>query len=305
MEKKISLENKSFQEKIKIWIMAARPKTLTASFVPIVVGTLLSTSVVPSINWILAIFTLFSALLIHVGINLINDAWDFRRGADNENRLGFIRVTQMGLLSSEEVMRGACVCFGLALALGIPLMMHSGWPLVLVLLTSCVFGYFYTGGPYPLAYWGLGELFVLLFYGWVCTMTPYFIQTGKMGLAPFIAGTQIGLLGVAMIAINNLRDIKGDKEANKKTLAVLFGVKFARIEISIVWLLPFLLGIYWALNGAIIMAVLPLVLVKFAFHQIRLIWNLEPSREYNSIFVSSALIHFLFGVLFTIGYIFR
>lgn len=298
-EEKVSPKPPQGIEGVKVWIMAARPRTLTASVIPILAGTVLATG---QINWFIACMTMLSAVLIQIGINLINDALDFQRGADNEHRIGFKRVTQQGLLTPQQVLRGGFLCFVLSLVVGIPLIMQGGWVVLFVLLTCIILGYFYTGGPFPLAYHGLGEPFVLVFFGWVCTATAYFMQTGTVDYKPLLAGTQIGLLAVAMIAMNNLRDIKGDAQVNKRTLAVLFGVTFARLEISVTALLPFLLGLFWFLLGRDLAALLPFLALPAVYRNLRSIWQYDPSPIYNRFFVQSALIHLLFGLLLIVGY---
>lgn len=302
VDEKVLPPSPNFLEQFKIWCMAARPKTLTTSLIPISMGTILATSSVEQIKWFTAFFTLLSAILIQIGINLINDALDFKKGADNEHRIGFKRVSQLGLLTPQQVLRGGFICFALSLLAGIPLIVEGGWLFLSVLLVCMTFGYLYTGGPMPLAYYGLGEPFVLLFFGWVCTATAYYAQTHRIDYYPFLAGTQMGLLAVAILAINNLRDIKGDAQANKKTLAVLFGKIFAKTEISFCSLVPFFLGLYWLKAGHTFGALLPFLILPIVYRNLKLIWQQDPSPLYNRFFIQSALIHLLFGLLFIAGY---
>lgn len=280
-----------------VWWIAARPKTLTAITVPVVVGTLLA----HSIDWVLAGLTLACAIFVQIGINLFNDALDFKRGADTKERLGFIRVTERGLLSPGQVMTGAVVCYGIAALCGIPLIMQGGPVVCAFLLLSFTFGYFYTGGPYPLAYYGLGELFVILFFGWLSTMIGYFLQTGFFSWTSFVAGTQVGLLSTAMIATNNLRDIEGDARANKQTLAVRYGKAFARAEISLLSLFPFLLGFYWFYAGYLLACALPFIVLPLSIRVLQSIWQTEPGRVYNEYFFKTCIIHLLFGLMLAAG----
>lgn len=288
----------------KIWMMAARPRTLAITIIPILVGTLLALPKV-QINWFLAFLTCASAVLIQVAINIFNDACDFKRGVDNEKRLGFKRVSQMGLMSPEQLLRGGIICYMAAGLLGIPLILVGGWPLAAVLLVSMIFGYLYTGGPYPLAYYGLGEVFVILFFGWECTLTAYYMQTASLDLEPFIAGTQLGLLSTAILSTNNLRDIVGDADNNKRTLAVLLGSKFARWEITLLMILPFCLGVYWIQKGYLFAGLLPCLTLPLVYNSLKTILTTAPSKEFNRIFLHIALIQMLFGLLWVLGYLLR
>lgn len=288
-------------EQIKIWIQAARPKTLTAGIIPILIGTMLASHIVGSISWIPALQTLICSILIQIGINLTNDALDFKKGADNDKRIGFKRVTHLGLLAPKHVLMGGFFCFALALLCGIPLIFNAGWPLLVVLLVSILFGYLYTGGPIPLAYYGLGDIFVFLFFGVVCTVTAYYVQTGFIDFKSFLAGAQIGCLATGMIGINNMRDIECDCIAKKRTLAVLFGKTFARSEISIMTLMPLLLGIYWIQTGYLLAGLLPFILVPKMFQNLKFLWKEDPNPRFNDYFIQSTQIHFLFGLLLIIG----
>src|SRR5258707_8789234 len=221
------------------WILAARPKTLAAAVVPVLIGTALAAKGPLPLDWWLFACTLGGALFIQIGTNFVNDALDFRKGADTAERLGPLRVTQAGLLSAGAVMRGAYVCFFLAALCGIPLVLHSGWPLLAIGLGSIAAAYAYTGGPYPLAYHGLGELFVLVFFGLVAVSGTFYIQRGTLDWTVLAMGTAVGLLAVALLAINNLRDAKNDVRSGKRTMAVRLGETFARIEIAVSVLLPF------------------------------------------------------------------
>ncbi len=258
-EESVLIQQKKNLEMLTPWILAARPKTLTASLAPVLVGTLLAKNDVDSLNWVLAAFALISAILIQIGINLINDALDFKKGADTKDRLGPIRVTQAGLLSFKHVLMGGFFCFALALLCGIPLILQGGWPVFIVLLICVINGYLYTGGPSPLAYSGLGDICVFIFFGLVLTCTVFYLQTGILDGQAWLAGTQMGLLGTVLIAINNLRDHMGDAKAQKKTLAVRFGPTFARLEITFLSFAPFFLGLLWIGYEAKWVAILPLL----------------------------------------------
>jgi len=288
---------------LEILIMAARPKTLPVSAVAIIVGTLLAVGEVSQIQWITALFALICAFAIQIGINLINDAIDFKKGADTEERLGPQRVTQAGLMSYQQVLTYGFAFFFFAFICGIPLMLAGGWPLFWALIASITFGYLYTGGPFPLAYLGLGEIFVLIFFGYVITFSAFYIQTKAINSNCILAATQLGLLAILPIAINNARDIKTDQSVNKKTLAVLFGLTFARWEITILSILPYFIGIGWAIKGLPLMTVLPLLAFHGAYKNVRNIWQKPPGTIYNQYLARSAQNQLFFGLLLMTGYL--
>lgn len=285
----------------KAWFLATRPRTLPVSLPPIIVGTTLAARHIDHLNWILVVSMLLCSLAIQIGTNLVNDALDFKKGADAEGRLGPKRMTQEGLLSFKQVMGAGSFCFGLALIFGIPLIIAGGWPLVFILLISIACGYLYTGGPFPLAYTGISDLFVLMFFGWVSTCTVYFLQTGHVSFSCFLAATQIGLLAIVPHAINNLRDHVSDARVNKQTLAVRFGIHFARWEITWLSLIPFGLGLIWIGERTLWMTLLPLLALPPVLSNLRAIWNTEPSPLYNQFLAKSALCQLLFGLLLALG----
>lgn len=292
-------------DKIKLWIMASRPKTLTASLIPILVGTTLAYSVQGSIHWFLAFCALMSAFCIQIATNLINDALDFKKGADTETRIGPKRVTQSGLVSTQTVLNVGFLFLTGAVLFAIPLIVHSGWPLLIVTIFSVALAYLYTGGPFPLAYCGLGDLFVFLFFGLVSTSAAYYIQTGAVDGKALLAGTQIGFLATVIIAINNLRDVEGDAIAKKNTMAVCFGQLFARLEITVLAFLPFLLGFLWNDMGYDFASWVPIVMLPFAGRIVKLIWQTPPNPAYNQFLAYSALLQVLFGLLLCLGFLAR
>lgn len=286
---------------IKPWIMALRPKTLSAAVVPIVVATALVKAEGHEVLWWVSICALLSAVFIQIGTNLVNDAIDFKKGADTEDRIGPQRVTQSGLLKARTVMSGGFVCFGIALLLGIPLVIQGGWPIVVIGLVSLFLGYAYTGGPFPLAYKGLGDLFVILFFGLIAVGGTYYLHTGDISVGALIAGLQVGCLATVLIAINNLRDAPLDARAGKKTLAVRFGIRFARIEILVLVLLPLILGFYWYRGGIWNAAILPLICIPIARRLIMGVFMHPPSPIYNRFLAMAALLQMGFGLLLAIA----
>jgi len=278
------------------WLLAARPKTLSASVVPVLVGTALAH---PVLHWPSFACALFGAVFIQIGTNLVNDAIDFRRGADTAARLGPLRVTQAGLLTANTVLLGATLCFTLAALCGIPLIVRGGWPIVIVGITSIVAAYAYTGGPYPLAYHGLGELFVIIFFGFVAVVGSYYVQRLTTERSAWIAGLAVGCLAVTLLAVNNLRDIEVDRASTKRTLAVRFGERFALFEVGLCAILPFACAVAIAsIRG--LWLLLPLLALPLA---IALIMRLRQSRgaDLNRCLAMAGALQWAFGVLFVVG----
>lgn len=297
------MENSIAIKSWRIWFLAARPKTLTAAFAPVFVSYFLAKQQGFNPEWTLALFALLSSLCIQIATNLINDALDFKKGADTEFRIGPTRVTQSKLLNSQQVYIGGLLFFVLATLFSVPLIINSGWIVALMLLTSILSGYIYTGGPYPLAYIGLGELFVILFFGIFSTSIFYYIQTMEFSSFAFLAGLQVGLLCTVMIAINNLRDVEQDKKVNKNTLAVRFGERFSKFEISFLIYMPFFLSIIWVYYGLYFAALLPFTTVLFGHQLVKYIWKTSPSPMYNTFLAFSALLHLMFSLLLCVGLI--
>lgn len=289
--------------KIKQWIMAARPKTLTAAIVPIISATALAWVDTGYFSGKVVGLTLLAAVLIQIGTNLVNDAVDFKKGADTDQRLGPQRVTQSGIFTAKQVMLMGSFVFFLAVLVGIPLVLQGGWPIVVIGLISVIMGYAYTAGPVPLAYLGLGDLFVILFFGLIAVGGVYYLHTGTLSLGVLAMGLQVGLLSTVLIAINNLRDHLGDTKVNKKTLAVRFGVNFVRKEIAVLALTPFAIGVYWFINGKLWAAFIPVLVLPLAVWLIRMIFVTEPSPAYNKFLAKAAALQLLFGSCLALGLI--
>ncbi len=287
---------------MKAWLLAARPKTLPAAIVPVWVGSmpLLVDGDRFTGSWALFWCTLASALCIQIATNLFNDAIDHVKGADTAKRLGPRRVTASGMLRPGTVLIGALAFCLLATLIAIPLIVTRGWPIVAIGAVSLYFSFGYTGGPWPLAYRGLGEMFVLAFFGFVAVAGSYFVQSGEWGgWGILLLGLQCGCYSCVLIAINNLRDVDEDRSSQKRTLAVRFGETFARIEILVFCLLPVLLGVAFAhsLTGMAI-GLLPLpigAILSFA------VFRCKPGPVYNRFLALGALQLILFAVAATLA----
>lgn len=287
-----------------LWL-TARPKTLSAAVIPVMVATALVHFEGKAVTPWISIFAVFSAVFIQVGTNFVNDALDFKKGADTETRLGEARAAQSGWFSASKVLAMGIAFFGLALVLGIPLVWLGGWPILLVGLLSLAMGYCYTGGPYPLAYVGLGDLFVILFFGLVAVGGVYFLQTRTLDLAAMVAGLQVGMLATVLIAINNLRDLDQDKLVGKKTFAVRVGPIWGRREVVLLLVLSFALNVFWLFQGATFAALLPLLAIPPAIRVVSTLINTQAGREYNRLLALGAFVHMLFGVMLSVGFLIR
>jgi len=231
--------------KVQAFLLAARPKTLPAAVCPVVAGSALAWRLEHAFSWMLAVATLLSTVAIQVATNYFNDAVDAAKGADTSARLGPVRATAAGLVSRNTMLLAGVIAALAAALFSVPLVMERGWPIVVIGVVSLFFSYGYTGGPWPLAYRGLGELFVMLFFGLVAVTGTVFVQTGQWRAEGLLLGVQIGSLSTALIAINNLRDIEEDRQSGKRTLAVRWGKTAARWMIAVWCLLPAALGLLW------------------------------------------------------------
>ncbi len=286
---------------VKSWIMAARPKTLSAAVVPIVASTGLVISEGIEIQWWIIVCALMASFFIQIGTNLVNDAMDHKKGADTETRIGPARVTQQGIFTFKQVMWAATLCFALAVGFGIPLVILGGLPIVIIGVVSVAMGYAYTSGPYPLAYKGLGDLFVIIFFGLVAVGGMYYLLTGRYAVQAFVLGLQIGFLSTVLIAINNLRDIHEDKLVNKKTLAVRLGVAPAKAWICFLIVAPYIAGYYWLFQNKIYFYLVPMLCLPLGISVMKKIIRTNPSQEYNKYLAMSSAYAMLFSILFFIG----
>lgn len=281
-------------------VLAARPKTLPAAVVPVWAGCVLAWKLTGEFDWLIAWSTLLGAVFIQIATNFFNDAIDSRKGADTERRLGPVRVTASGMMTARMVNGLALVFLGLAFLCGVILYQERGWPVVAIGLPSLFLAYGYTGGPFPLAYRGMGEVFVVLFFGLVAVCGTVFMQTGEWPREALLLGGQIGLLSAVLISINNLRDREEDGTTGKRTLAVRFGPKVA---VAVIWLeikVAAFGGLAWVAfdQPALALAGAPVFLLGM-----RIIWGvltLPPSR-FNRLLAMSALQLILFAAVFHVA----
>ena len=214
---------------LRIWLLAARPRTLPASAVPVIVGGAMAYEA-GSFDPLTFAVTLLAAILIQVATNFINDYFDHKSGADSAGRVGPLRVMQAGLVTPAEMRHAIAVVMGITVLLGAYLVAVGGWPIAVIGLLALLFAALYTAGPFPLAYIGLGDVFVLIFFGPVSAGGAYYLLAGTPTWPVLLVGTALGCISTGILVVNNLRDIPADRAAGKHTLAVRFGAGFARAE---------------------------------------------------------------------------
>mgnify|MGYP000013065938 CR=1 FL=1 len=216
-------------KKLYYWLLATRPKTLPVTLCPIALGICLAWQD-DYTNILISTIIILSALFIQIGTNLANDYFDFIKGADTSERIGPIRMTQAGLLSQKEMLIGFSVAFIIAFLLGFQLMIIGGLPIVIIGILSLLFGFLYTGSPYSLAYLGIADIIAFLFFGPIASAGTYYLLTESFSTTATLLGLSPGFFSMALLAVNNTRDIDEDRLANKKTLAVRFGINTTRFE---------------------------------------------------------------------------
>lgn len=288
---------------LKIWVEAARPKTLAAAFVPVLVGAAIAYQH-EFISWIATTVALICAFLIQIGTNFANDYFDFVKGADTEERIGFERATAKGLVSPKTMLNATIISMTLAFLFGLYLVWIGGTVVLIIGLLSLLFGVLYTGGPFPLGYNGLGDLFVFIFFGIVAVMTTYYVNALEWSVETFWASLAVGALCTNILVVNNLRDVEQDTKAGKRTLGVLFGETTLKIEYSIMLLLAFAIPphFYFQLEYSE-WVFLPYLISPLAVIHAKTIWTETEKKNLNQQLEKTAKFMTLFGLLFSIGII--
>jgi 1,4-dihydroxy-2-naphthoate octaprenyltransferase len=285
----------------RAWIHAARVPTLAAAFVPVAVGSALAARD-HSFRLGPALAALWGAIFIQIGTNLVNDLGDFRRGADHGERLGPPRALAMGWLTPAEVRAGVVLSFLLAALAGLYLTLAAGWIVVAIGLASIAAGAAYTAGPWPLAYHGMGDLFVFLFFGMVAVCGTYFVEAKTVSLDALAAAVPVGALATAILVVNNVRDLDGDRAAGKRTVAVRVGRRGARAEylalLAAAYVTP---AILFLAGRAGAWALLPMITAPLAWAEGRRVVGREDGPSLNAALFGTARLHVLFGLLFAAG----
>lgn len=286
--------------KLNSWIIAGRPKTLLAALVPVMVGSAVAFNE-NKLVIIYSIVALMCSILIQVGTNYANDLYDFINGADNEKRKGPRRVLASGLISVKEMRLGIIFTFGLAFLLGLYLVYEGGIVILVIGVLSILAGLAYTAGPFPLAYNGLGDIFVFMFFGIVGTVGTYYLHTRELNLVSFVASVPVGALITNILVVNNYRDIEEDKAAGKYTLAVKFGKTFSRYQFISLTIISFLVpAVLYIFFNYSILIFLPYLTFPAAYKIIVMLYKLN-GMELNKTLELTARLSALFGILFSIG----
>jgi 1,4-dihydroxy-2-naphthoate polyprenyltransferase len=286
---------------VRIWLMAARPRTLPAAIAPVLVGTALAMTVVDlRVGGFVA--ALLGAILIQVGTNLSNDYSDARRGADTEDRLGPVRVTAGGLVPPKRVLVATYVTFALAVLCGVYLV-YLAVPILLAIgAASILAGVLYTGGPRPYGYEGLGEVFVFLFFGLVAVAGSYYVQTEEVSWEAFALAVPVGLLAAAILVVNNVRDLETDRRAGKRTLAVRLGRPRTRTVFGLMVYGAFLTApIPWIAGSLSPWLLLPLVLLPPAVELVRMVRTHTDGPTLNDALGRTGLLQLGFCILLSVG----
>ncbi|MEI9940338.1 MAG: 1,4-dihydroxy-2-naphthoate polyprenyltransferase [Pseudomonadota bacterium] len=287
-------------DSIGAWLLASRPKTLSAAAVPVLVGTACA-SARGQVKWGPALAALLGALLLQIGANFANDVFDFEKGADTAERLGPTRAVQAGLLSARSMRRGMMLVFGLALVVGLYLTSVSGPVILLIGIASIASAIAYTGGPYPLGYHGLGDIFVFIFFGLVAVCGTALVEIGRVPALALSCALPVGALATAILVVNNLRDRVTDLSAGKRTLAVRYGRGFALGQYRALIAVSYLTPVGLALSGSTGPEVLiSLISLPLALKTERAVSATE-GRALNPLLAATAKLLAVFGLLFALG----
>lgn len=291
-------------QKFRVWLSAARPHTLPASVVPVFVGAALAINH-QQFRWDTSIVTLLCAILIQIGTNFANDYYDFKKGADRKDRIGFVRATAAGLVSPSSMKLATYLTMFIAFLVGLYLVWIGGWVILLIGVLSLLFGIAYTGGPYPLGYNGLGDIFVFIFFGLLAVSGTYYVNALEWSAESLWLAIPVGALCVNILVVNNLRDIDQDKISGKRTLGVIFGEKALKYEYALLLSLSFTTPVFLFLNYSYsLIILLPLLSLPMALILLNQIFHHQDKRILNSTLEKTAKFMVLFGVLLSIGVIF-
>jgi 1,4-dihydroxy-2-naphthoate octaprenyltransferase len=287
---------------VKLWLVAARPRTLPAAVAPVLVGTSLAIGE-GTFRPLAFACALLGSIFIQIGTNLSNDYSDARRGADTDDRLGPVRVTAGGLMPPRTVLIGTYVAFGIAVLAGVYLIAIAGWQLLLVGAASILAGVLYTGGPKPYGYEGLGEIFVFLFFGVVAVVGSYFVQTEQLIWEAFALSVPVGLIAAAILLVNNIRDADTDRRAGKRTLAVRLGRDGARGLfvgcLVVAYLCVPLIAIFG--RGISPLVLLALLSLPMAVPLVRIVRQRTDGPSLNEALARTGMLLALFSLLLSIG----
>jgi 1,4-dihydroxy-2-naphthoate polyprenyltransferase len=280
------------------WVAAARPKTLPAAATPVIVGCACAHAA-GGVAWGPAIAALGGALALQIGANFANDVFDAEHGADGADRIGPVRAVAAGLISASAMKRAMVAAFAVAMVFGVYLASVAGWPVIAIGLASIAAAIAYTGGPWPLGYHGLGDVFVFAFFGVVAVCGTAFVQLGHVPALAAWACVPVGALSTAILVVNNVRDRAGDARAGKRTLAVRFGRSAGIAEYALLLALAYAIPLALAPGHAL--RLLPLITLPLALVRIRGLARAVSGPEHDAILAATAQLLLVHGVLFAAG----
>jgi 1,4-dihydroxy-2-naphthoate octaprenyltransferase len=286
--------------KFEAWVLASRPRTLAAAIVPVVIGT--SIAIHDGVfRPVAAIVALICSLLIQIGTNLVNDLYDFLRGTDKHDRIGPQRATASGLLSQKEMKVGIYLTFGLSFFLGMYLVYIGGTFILFIGVISILAGIAYTAGPFPLAYNGLGDIAVFVFFGFAGTIGTYYSQAQTISALSFWASVPVGALITNILVVNNYRDREEDHSNGKNTLVVIFGETFGRFQYIFFMIISYaiLFVVFFTFKKNLVIF-LPLLSLPLSVKLVKMIFTLKGS-ELNKTLELTAKLSALYGLLFAVG----
>jgi 1,4-dihydroxy-2-naphthoate octaprenyltransferase len=282
----------------RVWIAAARLRTLPAAVVPVIVGTAVARAC-GAIAWGPALAALAGAIAIQIGTNFANDVFDAEKGADGADRIGPLRAVSAGLISAAAMKRAMIAAFGVASAFGLYLVASAGWPIVAIGVASIISGIAYTGGPWPLGYHGLGDVFVMVFFGFVAVCGTVFVQLHAVPGLAWWAAVPVGSLATAILVVNNLRDRQTDVKVGKRTLAVRFGRNAALLEYALLLLAAYAVPVALAVHHP--WRALPIITAPLALVRLGQLATASDGPTFNGLLAATGQLLLLHGLLFSAG----
>ena len=295
-----SWESSEAMSPLGAWMLATRPRTLPAAVSPVMVGTAMAVAD-GKFEFMPAFAALLGALLLQIGVNLANDYFDFKKGIDTSERLGPVRVTQSGLISPDRVRLAMIIIFSGALVVGLYLTAVAGWPVLAVGIACILASLAYSGGPFPLASHGLGDLFVFIFFGLVAVCGTYYVQALQITTQVLWLSVPVGFLITAIIVVNNLRDIPTDRKSGKNTLAVILGERGTKLEYLLLvtgaYIMP---AAFFFSGGFSVWVLLPLISIPLSIPNIIAVHK-DKGPSLNPVLAKTAALSLVFSLLLSAG----
>lgn len=285
--------------KTKLWFLATRPKTLVASGIPVVLGSALAYHA-GVFSFTLALTAFICSILIQIATNFINEIYDFRKGADSFNRVGPVRAVSAGLISEKQMIRASWMVVGVCFVLGLYLVWVRGVIVMSIGIISLALAWAYTGGRFSLAYKGLGDIFVFIFFGLVATGGTYYVIHGDISTSAVILGCIPGAFAMNILGVNNLRDRDSDSIVGKRTFAVRFGATSSRVLYIVMTMVAYLASFLLFLIENSMWILLPLLTSPVAFNLCRKV-VINDGESLNTVLAQTGILLAAFGLLISLG----